>query len=449
MKRIFTFLAAVLLTASVFAQSPEKMSYQAVVRDASDNLVTNQAVGMQISILLGSASGTPVYTETQSPQTNTNGLVSLEIGAGTSADDFSTIDWSADTYFIKTETDPAGGTSYTIIGTSQLMSVPYALHSKTAETVTGGITETDPVYLASEAANITASDISNLGNLSNTNTGDQDLSSLASKTALGDSTALVRSEIPIAISDLAMNANSQNITNLAEPINAQDAATKAYVDALLERVEVLEESYLVNNGFTDERDSNHYNVVKIGEQIWMAENLKYLPSVAGRNTVSINAPFYYVNGYNGTNINDAKATYNYQTYGALYNWKAAMNSALYSSSNPSGVQGVCPSGWHLPSRREWEELTDFLGGESVAAAKLIDTTSLDWINSTEDCTNETGFTALPAGSLDGYRETFNIIGYSSCWWSTTQYYWYISPSTFHEQDYDGRDSGMSVRCVKD
>ena len=149
MKKIITVCAVLLMTASVFAQAPEKMSYQAVVRDGSNALVSSTAVGMQISILQGSASGTAVYVETQTPTSNINGLVSLEIGSGTVVSgDFTTIDWANGPYFIKTETDPTGGTSYTITGTSQLLSVPYALHAKTAETVTGGITETDPVFTA-------------------------------------------------------------------------------------------------------------------------------------------------------------------------------------------------------------------------------------------------------------------------------------------------------------
>ncbi|HPM90687.1 MAG TPA: DUF1566 domain-containing protein [Tenuifilaceae bacterium] len=149
MKRIITICAAILMTASVFAQAPEKMSYQAVVRDGSNNLVSSTAVGMQISILQGSASGTAVYVETQTPTSNANGLVSLEIGSGTVVSgDFTTIDWSAGPYFIKTETDPMGGTNYTITGTSQLLSVPYALHAKTAENISGGITETDPIFTA-------------------------------------------------------------------------------------------------------------------------------------------------------------------------------------------------------------------------------------------------------------------------------------------------------------
>ncbi len=145
MKKFLTFSTAVLLMASVFAQAPEKMSYQAVIRNSSEALVTNTTVGMQISILQGSASGTAVYVETQSPTTNANGLISIKIGDGTvQSGDFTNIEWANGPYFIKTETDPAGGTDYTITGTNQLLSVPYALHAKTAETVTGGITESDP-----------------------------------------------------------------------------------------------------------------------------------------------------------------------------------------------------------------------------------------------------------------------------------------------------------------
>jgi len=205
MKKILTFLSVLIVTTSILlpkqtrAQSPEKMSYQAVIRNNSDQLVINQSVGMQISILQGSTSGTAMYVETLTPTTNANGLVSIEIGGGTAVSgNFSTIDWANGPYFIKTETDPAGGTNYTITGISQLLSVPYAFHSKTAESVTGTLNETDPVFSGSEAANITATDITKLNNLSGTNTGDQDLSGLATKTQLSDSIAQVRSEIPVA-----------------------------------------------------------------------------------------------------------------------------------------------------------------------------------------------------------------------------------------------------------
>lgn len=161
MRKLFTVLAAVVLTANVFAQAPQKMSYQAVIRNSSNALIPSTAVGMRISILQGSTTGTEVYKEiyNPNPQTNANGLVSIEIGGGIPVTGtFATIDWANGPYFIKTETDPTGGTNYTITGTSQLLSVPYALYAKTAESVTGGITETDPIFSASVAKQINAAD---------------------------------------------------------------------------------------------------------------------------------------------------------------------------------------------------------------------------------------------------------------------------------------------------
>ena len=138
MKKLYSLIATIILISSVFSQSPEKMSYQAVIRNSSNNLVTNAAVGMKISILQGSAEGTAVYAETQLPVTNGNGLVSIEIGTGSTSDDFSAINWTGGPYFLKTETDLNGGANYTIVGTSQLLSVPYALFSKIAGNVFSG-----------------------------------------------------------------------------------------------------------------------------------------------------------------------------------------------------------------------------------------------------------------------------------------------------------------------
>ena len=130
MKNIYSVIAAFLLTASVFAQAPQKMSYQAVIRNSSNALVTSTPIGMRISVIQGSIVGVSVYVETQTASTNANGLVSLEIGSGTPVTGtFAGIDWATGPYFIKTETDPTGGTAYTIVGTSELMSVPYALFS--------------------------------------------------------------------------------------------------------------------------------------------------------------------------------------------------------------------------------------------------------------------------------------------------------------------------------
>ena len=139
MKKLYTFISAVILSVSLWAQAPQKMSYQAVIRGANNVLVVEKPVGVRISILQGSETGSTVYTETHTPTTNTNGLASLSIGAGKSpSSDFSKIDWSKGPYFVKTETDVAGGTNYQLTSVSELMSVPYAIHAKTAESIVGG-----------------------------------------------------------------------------------------------------------------------------------------------------------------------------------------------------------------------------------------------------------------------------------------------------------------------
>jgi len=158
MKKIFVLLLILMITTSGYSQSlPAKMSYQAVVRNSSNQLVTNHVVGMKVSILQGSTSGTSVYTETLTPTANANGLISIEIGGEAG---FDAIEWANGPYFIKTETDPLGGTAYTITGTSQILTVPYAMYSKTA----GNYAETDPVFATHPAKNIISSDIVNWNN---------------------------------------------------------------------------------------------------------------------------------------------------------------------------------------------------------------------------------------------------------------------------------------------
>ena len=140
MKKIYTFVAVVLLAASIFAQAPQSFKYQAVLRDGSGNVKASTAVSINISILQGSASGTAVYSETHSATTNAYGLVNLDLGNGTpTTGTFANIDWSTGTYFVKVA---IGGVD---MGTSQLLSVPYALNAKTAESVAGLSTKVDKV----------------------------------------------------------------------------------------------------------------------------------------------------------------------------------------------------------------------------------------------------------------------------------------------------------------
>ncbi len=139
MKNLFTFFLFSFIALSALAQVPQKFSYQTVVRNASNQLLIGQTVGIKISILQGSANGSAVYAETHAPQTNANGLATLEIGGGALlSGNFANINWANGSFFVKIETDPNGGNNYTITNTSQLLSVPYALYATTAGNNTPG-----------------------------------------------------------------------------------------------------------------------------------------------------------------------------------------------------------------------------------------------------------------------------------------------------------------------
>ncbi len=239
----------------------------------------------------------------------------------------------------------------------------------------------------------------------------------------------------------------------------------ADIDSIIFYKPVIEEE-LITGTFIDSRDNTEYSWVQIGEQIWMAENLKYLPSVVGPGTGSYSEAYCYVYGYDGTSISAAKATENYATYGVLYNWTAAMNGAESSDANPSGVQGICPDGWHLPSDAEWKQLEMYLGMSetdvnstgwrgTVEGGKLKEAGTTHWADPNAGANNESGFTALPGGYRysNGYFSNIRDYGY---WWSSTELdtniawirYLYYYNSFVNRFNYY-KSMGFSVRCLRD
>ena len=206
---------------------------------------------------------------------------------------------------------------------------------------------------------------------------------------------------------------------------------------------VLSNSTSDNSGtFTDPRDGHVYKWVKIGAQIWMAENLRTTKYNDGSNIQNVTDVKTWANltipGYCWYN-NDAA---NKNTFGSLYNWYATNTGKL------------APIGWHIPSDTEWTILTTFLGGESGAGGKLKETGKIHWTASNSEATNETVFTALPGG--DRCKGTFSYVGLRGYWWSSTadysSYAWsrYIGTNTsgIYRLEID-KDSGFSVRCIKD
>ncbi len=157
MKKTILFFSGLILAFGIMAQVPQGISHQAVIRDANNQLVVNSAIGIQVSILQGSAEGEAVYIETHTPISNASGLITYVIGQGVvESGVFDEIDWSDLPYFLKTEADPQGGIDYSITGVTQFLSVPYALYSgtaKAAETIIGSISPNikPPIVLAVDA----------------------------------------------------------------------------------------------------------------------------------------------------------------------------------------------------------------------------------------------------------------------------------------------------------
>lgn len=165
MKKVITLLF-VFMGLSIFSQTPESFRYQAVVRDVSGTLLNNQTVGLRISIMENSVSGSSVYTETFNLSTNDYGLANLSIGAGSvQSGVFASIDWGSTTHYIQVELDAAGGSNYQLVGTSQLLSVPYALYAKNVENDQVDDADNDPSN-ENQTLSISGSDIT----ISNGNT---------------------------------------------------------------------------------------------------------------------------------------------------------------------------------------------------------------------------------------------------------------------------------------
>ena len=212
-------------------------------------------------------------------------------------------------------------------------------------------------------------------------------------------------------------------------------------------------------------DGNVYNTVQIGNQCWMRENVRtthYADSTAipAGDSISLTEPYRYAPNNNENNIS---------IYGYLYNWSAVMHGASASTANPSGVQGICPTGWHVPSDAEWTQLTNYVssqseyvcGSNNVSIAKSLAATT-GWQSSSNACSvgnvqsnnNATGFSVVPAGNYYS-NNAYGAFGYYAHFWNTTEYGSNASIRFFGCYNTDvviNRDNkyvGYSVRCLKD
>ncbi|MCK9339600.1 MAG: fibrobacter succinogenes major paralogous domain-containing protein [Bacteroidales bacterium] len=616
MKKLLSTVFFCIVCLVMFAQAPQKFSYQAVVRDAGNNLVASQAVGVRISILQGGANGSVVFMESQNVVTNANGLMTLQIGGGTLiSGDMATIDWASGPYFLKTETDPNGGTNYTIEGTQQLLSVPYALYAgSTANGFSGSYNDltdqptiptvptnvsaftndagyittanlpTNVSYFANDAQYITQVTLNNelqgyatsadipavptnvsaftndanyvtLGQLptvpTNVSAFNNDAGYLTTATVQEAAniptqvsafendahyiTDVQLQEILNTITTMqstidSMNQVIEDLNNQVNPpapeigavttspvsgITASSAVAGGNVTAdgrseitargvcwstsanptvadahttdgsglgeFVSNVTGLASSttyylcaYATNEvgtaygeivSFTTEEscagtiqdvENNSYNIVRIGSQCWMKENLRTTKKPNGTSITS----GIWTPGSNSV-----------ATYGRLYSWTTVMNGASSSNATPSGVQGICPDGWHVPSDNEWKQMEMAVGmSQSDAnlsgqfrgniAAKLCGNTG--WNSSAianaagnlnAPGRNSTGFSALPAG---GYYGSYDNFGNNANFWSATETssdyaytrYLYSNNAGVYRYYYY-KPNGYSVRCVRD
>jgi uncharacterized protein (TIGR02145 family) len=448
-KNLLALFAAAFVALGAFAQAPQKMSYQAVIRNSSDALITGTQVGMKISILQGTVTGTAVFVETQTPTTNSNGLVSFEIGAGTAVTGtFASINWADGPYFIKTETDPAGGTTYTISGTSQLMSVPYAMHAKTAETVTGGISETDPTFTSSQAVNITAVDINNLANLSGTNTGDQDLSGLATTTAL--TTGLDGKVDKVTGKGLSTeDYTTAEKTKLAGVATGDLAGQMQYWNGAAWVVVAPgtynQSLYFCNGVPTWGPCFNDVTNATTGK-IWMDRNLGATQVATSSTDVASYGDLYqWGRGTDGHQIRTSGTTTDLSSTdqpgngnfilapNSPYDWRSPQNTNLWQGV--SGTNNPCPSGYRIPTEAE------------------LDAERLSWSANTSVGAFASPLKLPMAGFRSSSNGSLGNVGTFGSYWSSTvsstnsRYLGFFSSNAGMYTD--GRAFGFSVRCLKD
>jgi len=186
--------------------------------------------------------------------------------------------------------------------------------------------------------------------------------------------------------------------------------------------------------FQDARDGTTYKAVTICNQCWMQENLNYAVRDGSWCFENVNL--------------------NCNTYGRLYDWNAVMNGANASGNNPSGVQGVCPAGWHVPSQAEWNQLIDYMNDKEYATGDALMKAGA-WDNNTS-ASNETGFTALPAGYYDVRNSTWKGLSLSTCYWTTTgsgqdhiQVWWLNYNQHEASDDIEEKEMRFSLRCIRD
>ncbi|HNS18355.1 MAG TPA: FISUMP domain-containing protein [Bacteroidales bacterium] len=474
MKRLLLFVSLSIISFTIAAQVPQAFNYQAVLRESSGVLIQDQQVQMRMSILLGSADGNTVYSETHTCTTNNFGQVNPAIGTGTAeTGDFSQIDWTSGTYFLKTEVDPEGGSNYTNMGITQLLAVPYALQSTSAASLPSMTTQQRDA-IQNPVSGMTINNLTTnclnyyvnerwyeiCGNCTPlptaANAGPDQLN-------LTDTTAILAGNVPVNGTGI-WTVVSGNGGSIDDPLNPSSAVhgTAGTTYQLKWTISTpcgsSEDEVII--GFSAIQScqgipvvnyaGQTYHTVQIGTQCWLKENLNVGSWINSTVSGFQQANNGIIEKYCYNNLPE-----NCNVYGGLYEWPEAMQ---YATSE--GAQGICPDGWHIPTVQEWNDLITHLGGSSVAGGKLKSTGNLEegsglWKSPNEGATNESGFTAFPAGDRSNSLGYFYGIGYDCYYWASSQIDENDAGYLFLNYDYPNsylpilsKDNGFSLRCIR-
>ncbi|MDC0313746.1 fibrobacter succinogenes major paralogous domain-containing protein [Flavobacteriales bacterium] len=459
MKKILLSLVAIATIAlSSFGQAPEAFKYQAVVRDAGGLILNNQAVGMRLTVQQGSIGGTAVYTETFSPTTNGYGLVNLEIGTGTTTDDFTMIDWSNGPYFMETSVDFLGGMTWVVMGTSQLMSVPYALHSKTAENVTNDLVDDADADPTNELQ-----DWSNLPGIpAELSDGTDDVD---------DADADPTNELQ----DISTDNTSGNITlsnGSTLTLNVDDADTDATNELQQLTVSTTGDTlYLQNGGYVIIPGISAANASGGGGgtyptgSVFCASGATAIVDVTNPTTGAI----WMDRNLGATQA--ATSSTDVDAYGDLYQWgrfsdghqcrTSATTSTLSSVDQPAHGDFITssPSDWRSPQNNNlWQGVNGINNpcpsGYRIPTVAELDAERLSW-----SVSNAAGAIASPlklpmAGRRAYFSGVLDVVGSNGSYWSSEINGLYGIHLTFDSSGASnntlaGRAVGGSIRCIKE
>jgi len=405
MKKLYTVLALV-ITLITFAQAPQGFNYQATVRNSAGALIVNQNVNFKFNVMLNSATSLPIFSETHMAPTDDLGQVNLVIGQGTATvGTFSTINWGSGNYYLGIELNTGSG--YVAMGTTQLLSVPYALYANSS-----GNAQTPTPNLA-------------------------------------------------AVLAVNNGANNLQIKNLANPTDAQDAVTKVYTDAINTQLQTQITTLQAQITALQNAIVTPLPNVTIGTQIWSTTNLDVTTYRDGTPIPQVTDPTAWAALTTGAWCYYANNAANGTTYGKMYNWYAV--SGIHDNDPNTPNKTLAPLGWHIPSDTEWSTLINNLdptanGGQvypNIAGGKMKSTGTTLWVSPNTGATNISGFTGLPGGTFGG-NNTFYGINTNGNWWSSSEingseaWYRYINyDNTNAARHFANKTFGHSVRCVRD